>query len=182
MAVGPVGEGGETVSDEVDRRPFTSRARLLLASRWDILAVIAVGGSLGSLARWALGQAFTSPPGRFPLATFLENVSGGFALGLLMVFVLEVWPPTRYVRPFFGVGVLGGFTTFSTYMLDTRTLLAAGKAPLAGAYLFGTLVVGLLAVWTGIALGRLVAESASRSPVDQAPRPLNDDPGMEKPS
>jgi len=122
---------------------------------WDILLVVAAGGALGSLARWALGQALIAPPGGFPWATFLANVSGAFAIGVLMVFVLDVWPPSRYVRPFLGVGVLGGFTTVSTYMLDTRALIAADRAPLAASYLLGTLAAGLAAVWAGILLTRL---------------------------
>jgi CrcB protein len=72
-----------------------------------------------------------------------------------MVFVTDVWPPSRYVRPFLGVGVLGGYTTFSTYMLDTRTLVADGHVPLAVAYLFGTMAAGLAAVWAGIITSRL---------------------------
>ena len=132
------------------------------ASRWDILAVIAAGGALGSLGRWALGQALVAKRDGFPWATFVENLSGGFALGVLMVFVLDVWPPTRYVRPFFGVGVLGGFTTWSTYMLDTRALVVADRTPLAAVYLFGTLIAGLAAVGAGILLARLIAEPSNR--------------------
>lgn len=71
-----------------------------------------------------------------------------------MVFVVDVWPPTRYVRPFLGVGVLGGFTTFSTYMLDTRAMLTAGRPFGAAGYLVGTLLVGLVAVWLGIVTAR----------------------------
>ena len=73
----------------------------------------------------------------FPWATFIENVSGGFLLGVLMVFLLDVWLPHRYLRPFLGVGVLGGYTTFSTYMLESRDLLAGGRAATAFAYLAG---------------------------------------------
>jgi fluoride exporter len=130
-------------------------------AEWDILLVIAVGGALGSLGRWGLGRALVSSGGRFPWATFIENVSGGFALGVLMVLVLDVWPPSRYLRPFLGVGVLGGYTTFSTYMLDTRALFVDDRVPTAALYLFGTLVVGLAAVWAGIALARALIPRTS---------------------
>jgi CrcB protein len=66
------------------------------------------------------------------------------------------------VRPFVGVGVLGGYTTFSTYTLDTRALVVADRAPLAAVYLFGTLVACLVAVWLGIALARLFITRAIR--------------------
>lgn len=145
--------------DQVNaQRSLTRQVGGVLASRWDVLLVIAVGGALGSMARWGLGQALDGSPDDFPWATFVENLTGGFALGILMVFVTDVWPPSRYVRPFLGVGVLGGYTTFSTYMLDGLTLTTAGRAPLAAVYLFGTLAAGLAAVWTGIFLARLLAE------------------------
>src|SRR4051794_14883819 len=83
--------------------------------RWDVALVIAAGGALGSLARWGLNEALPQEGGRFPWATFAENVGGCLVLGVLMVFLLDVWRPTRYGRPFLAIGVLGGFTTFSTY-------------------------------------------------------------------
>lgn len=122
--------------------------------RWDILLVISLGGAIGSVARWAVAEAVPHPDGAFAWSTFIENVSGALLLGALMVFVLDAWPTTRYARPFLGVGVLGGYTTFSTYMLDTRTMLAAGEVVTAFVYLFGTLLAGLLAVWAGIVLAR----------------------------
>ena len=131
-------------------------------SRWDVVLVVAAGGALGSLARWGLGEVLSAGAGRFPWATFIENITGSFALGVLMVFVIDVWPPSRYVRPFVGVGVLGGFTTFSTYALDTRALVVADRAPLAAVYLFGTLAACLAAVWLGIALARLFITRAIR--------------------
>lgn len=130
------------------------RTRRVLASRGDILAVIAAGGALGSLARWGLAQALPHPATTFPWATFDANVTGCFALGVLMVFVTDVWPPSRYLRPFLGVGVLGGYTTFSTYMLDTRALLLSGRGDLAGIYVVASLACGLTAVWVGIVLVR----------------------------
>src|SRR6185295_14847300 len=92
---------------------------------WDVLAVVAAGGGLGSAARYGLARALPSPATGFPWATFLTNVTGCLLLGVLMVYVLEVWPPRRYVRPFLGVGFLGGYTTFSTYTVELLTLLDA---------------------------------------------------------
>lgn len=147
---------------EVDDRPATrvrvraalSSARRVLRERRDVLGVIAVGGALGALARWGIAEALPTAPAGFPWATFIANVSGAFVLGALMVLATEALRPSRYLRPFLAVGVLGGFTTFSTYMLDTRNLLVAGEPALAVLYLFGTLVVGLVAIWVSIALTR----------------------------
>lgn len=131
-------------------------------SRWDLLVVIGVGGALGSLARWGVGELVPWSGQTFPWATFIENVSGGFLLGVLMVFVVEVWPPRRYLRPFLGVGLLGGYTTFSTYMLESRHLLAQDQVVTAFAYLGGSLLAGLSAVWLGIGIARLVVVGARR--------------------
>jgi CrcB protein len=106
-----------------------------------------------------VGLGLGATAGEFPWATFVENVSGAFALGVLMVFVLGVWSPSRYVRPFFGAGILSGYTTFSTYMLDTHSLVVADRVPLAAVYLFGTLVAGLAAVWIGVVLARWISAS-----------------------
>ncbi|MFN8099182.1 MAG: fluoride efflux transporter CrcB [Dermatophilaceae bacterium] len=122
--------------------------------RWDILLVIAAGGALGSLARWALAEAIPHARGGIPIATWTANLTGAFILGALLVLVTEVWPPHRHLRPFLAVGVLGGFTTFSTYMLDAHTLLGAGAPGRLTAYVLGTLVTGLIACWGGIVLTR----------------------------
>jgi CrcB protein len=131
------------------------RLSATLLSRWDVLLVIAVGGALGSLARWGVGELVPWSGTGFPWGTFAANVSGSFALGVLMVLLLEVWPPRRYLRPFLGVGVLGGYTTFSTAMLEGRDLLAGGHAVTAAFYLAASLAVGLAAVALGIVLARL---------------------------
>jgi CrcB protein len=123
----------------------------------DVLALVALGGGLGSVARYGLARAWATPVGGFPWATFTANVLGSLLLGALMVYVVEIWPPSRYRRPFLGVGVLGGFTTFSTYMNETRGLIATGHLSLADAYALTSLIAGLAAVWTGIALVRRLA-------------------------
>ncbi|MGZ4603999.1 MAG: fluoride efflux transporter FluC [Kineosporiaceae bacterium] len=144
-------------------RPMWGRLARVVVRRRDVLAVIAVGGALGSLGRWGVAEALPHAAGAFAWSTFVTNVSGCFLIGLLMVFVIDVWPPSRYLRPFFGVGVLGGYTTFSTAMLDTRTMLVSGNPGAAGAYLVGSLATGLAAVWVAVLSARgLVTVSRSR--------------------
>ena len=116
------------------------------------VAAVALGGALGSTARWAVAEALPHASGQLPWATLLTNVVGCALIGVLMVLVAERWRDQRLVRPFLGTGILGGFTTFSTYVVDTRTLVATGHAAVATAYLLGTLVAGLLAVVLGLRL------------------------------
>jgi CrcB protein len=126
----------------------------LIRSHGSVLVVIALGGGLGSLARYGVGRLLPTRPGEFPWGTFAVNVLGCFLIGVLMVLIGEVWSAHRLVRPFLGVGVLGGFTTFSTYANDARALLAPGSAGTALAYLFGTLLCAMLAVLAGVWLTR----------------------------
>jgi CrcB protein len=129
---------------------------------WDITLVVGVGGALGSVARYVLAAAWPAPADGFPWATFVTNVSGCLLIGVLMVLIVEVWVAHRLVRPFLGVGVLGGFTTFSTYTVQSQQLLQADRALLALGYLLGTLLAALLAVDVGIVLTRLVTRRRVR--------------------
>jgi len=146
----------------VEQPRLGHRARGVVRDRWDILAVIAGGGALGSAARYGVAEALPHDVGAFAMSTVAVNLCGGFLLGFLMVFVMDVWPPTRYVRPFLGVGILGGFTTFSTYMVDTRAMLASGPPTGGVLYLFGTLALGLAAVWLGIGAARGLVQARHR--------------------
>jgi fluoride exporter len=114
-----------------------------------LLAVIAAGGVVGALARYGLTELLPHAPGTWPLATWLTNVSGCLLIGVLMVLVTEVWPDLRYLRPFVGVGVLGGYTTFSTAMVDVRGLVSAGRPGVGLLYLGGTLLAAVLATAVG---------------------------------
>jgi CrcB protein len=119
--------------------------------------VVAVGGAVGALARYGIGRVLPTEPGRFPWGTFAVNVTGCLLIGVLMVLVTDVFTTRPLLRPFVGVGVLGGFTTFSTYANEIRGLLRPGSIPVAFAYLAVTLVGALLAVLVGmIATRRLV--------------------------
>lgn len=129
---------------------------------WDVLAAVALGGAAGAAARYGIGAAWPTEPRDFPWATFAVNVSGSLLLGLVMVLAVEVWPSSRYVRPLLGVGLLGGYTTFSTYALESRDLIAAGRGDVAGLYLAGSVAAALAAVWAGVLLARLLISAASR--------------------
>ncbi|MDX3109739.1 fluoride efflux transporter CrcB [Nonomuraea angiospora] len=141
------------IDPDVDLHIPAQRAEL----HWPVLAAIAAGGALGALARFGLQAALPAGPADFPWATFLINVSGCLLIGVLMVVITEVRPAHRLVRPFLGVGVLGGFTTFSTYAVDIQRAVEAG-APLTGlVYLAATLVAALAAVVAGMWLTRRIA-------------------------
>lgn len=153
----------------------------MLREHGDLLAPIAAGGALGSLARWGLAVALPTGDGAgLPWATLIANVSGSLLLGLLMAFVLGPWSRTRYLRPFLGVGVLGGYTTFSTYELETYVL--GGDAPaLALLYLFVSVVAGIGAAWLGLTIGRVVVLDSGREVVVGGVDPdLDPDPGREE--
>ncbi len=140
----PVGVGG----------PFATACRSRAGVAWPVLAVISAGGVAGALARYGLTEAFPHAAAGFEWATFGINVSGCLLLGVLMVLLSDVWPTRRLLLPFVGTGVLGGYTTFSTYILDTHQLLAAGAARTALTYLAATLLTALAAVYAGITLTR----------------------------
>ena len=131
-----------------------------LSGQGGACAVIAVGGAGGALARYGAGLALPTAPGAFPLATFLVNVLGCLLIGALMVLITEGTTVHPLIRPFLATGVLGGFTTFSTYAVDAQQLLAAGRWATASAYLVGTLVAAVLATWIGSALTRAVTGPA----------------------
>jgi CrcB protein len=116
---------------------------------WPVLGAVAVGGIIGAEGRFGLQWIFPHPAGGFAWATFAINITGCLLLGALMVLVIEVWPHRPLLRPFLGTGVLGGFTTFSSYTVEVQQAVAAGRPATAAAYLVGTLIVGLLAVWAG---------------------------------
>lgn len=120
-----------------------------------IVSAVAVGGAIGAVARYTLTVLFPAAPGQIPWATVIANVSGCFLIGILMVLVTEVWSAHPVVRPFLGVGILGGYTTFSTYAVEIRQLVADGDLALAFGYLAGTVLAALAAVLAGLWVTRL---------------------------
>jgi CrcB protein len=116
-----------------------------------LAGVVAAGGVLGALARYAIGVAWPHAPAAFPWATWTINLSGCFLIGVLVT-SLDRWRPHQhYVRPFLGVGFLGGYTTFSTSIVDLQHAAPA----VALVYLAASVAGALIAVWAGSALADL---------------------------
>ncbi|HEY7439723.1 MAG TPA: fluoride efflux transporter CrcB [Acidimicrobiia bacterium] len=141
--------------EEVLEQPGGGRVRA------SVVAVVAVGGTAGTLARYAVTRVVHVPPGSFPWSTLTVNVTGSFILGVLLTLMVHRWPPSRYARPFLAVGFLGAYTTFSTYMVDADVLVKDRHADIAALYVLASLVLGIAAVSLGIALGRRLPERAA---------------------
>jgi CrcB protein len=121
--------------------------------RWLILFV---GGGIGATLRFAVALWVDQrAPMAFPWGTLAVNVVGCFAIGLLVAFADGHRILTPGLRLFLVAGVLGGFTTFSTFGLETVQLLEDGLTTLALLNAFGSLVTALLAVMAGMAVGRI---------------------------
>lgn len=127
--------------------------------RFAVPAAVAVGGAVGSLARWGIGHALPSSP--FPTATFVTNLVGSFALGIVLVAGEVIgrhqghhhrrqrwW--VRLWRPMMATGVLGGFTTFSTFVLE----LTKVQPVVAVVYALASVVLGVVAYTAGNSLAR----------------------------
>ena len=121
-----------------------------------VLATVALGGAIGSVGRYAVGVALPPAATGFPWATLLVNVSGAFAMGLLVAYLVDRPGVHRLARPFVGVGLLGGWTTFSALAVEVVQLGVADEVQLALAYVAATFLVGTLAVAAGAALGQRV--------------------------
>ena len=160
---------GRTVAPAVD--VFGARRRRRPRLRGRVLAAVFAGGFVGGLARYAITAAWPTPAAGVPWATFAVNTAGAFALALLLVLVTEVWRPTTYVRPLFGTGFLGAFTTFSAVVTTTDQLAARGAAGTAAFYLVISMFAGLAAASFGLVTGRAVAAFRHRNRQPTAGRP-----------
>ncbi|AXT84406.1 camphor resistance protein CrcB [Aeromicrobium sp. A1-2] len=120
-------------------------------------ALVAVGGAVGTLGRFGIAEALDADR-LFPLATFVVNVVGSFALGALLAVLIVHDHSARAnrLRLLLGTGLLGGFTTYSALAVETDTLLRGDHVALGLAYAVGTVVAGLLAALLGIVTARAV--------------------------
>lgn len=119
----------------------------------DRYIVVLAGAGLGGLMRYTLGSWIMARyGGRFPLGTLAINVLGSFLIGALMTLLTERTAPHPNWRLFLIVGVLGGFTTFSSFEYETFQAVRDGARPLGLLYVSGSVLAGYLAVWLGVLL------------------------------
>lgn len=125
---------------------------------WQNGALVALGGALGSVLRWAVIVLAAGRFGAgFPWGTLIVNIVGSFIIGIVFELaggsVISLSPAARL---FIATGICGGFTTFSTFSLDALTLSRDGAPGEALLYLAGSVAAGLVAVYLGVVTGRLV--------------------------
>lgn len=119
--------------------------------------LVAVGGVLGCLARYAVSVGVGSMSNGFPLGIFVINIIGSTAMGVLVGVLAKTTPQYQNeIRLFVATGMLGGFTTFSSFSLDAITLIERGDIILAGAYILGSVLFSLVGLWLGLSAMRVV--------------------------
>jgi len=117
---------------------------------------VALGGSLGAVARYALSQWMVR---KFPMGTFVVNLLGCFLIGLLVAIAVKTKWPGPVLQSFLIGGFLGSLTTFSTFAYQTLELSREESLSLGAMNLISNVVIGLILVWCGIALGETIANS-----------------------
>lgn len=121
------------------------------------LIAIALGGALGAISRYLVVGLVTDYMGKsFPFGTMTVNITGSFFIGMLYVLVVQKLHLAPELKAILVVGFLGSFTTFSTFSLETFSLIEKGHFTQAGIYLVSSVVLGLLAVWAGITAGKFL--------------------------
>ncbi|MDI9886802.1 CrcB family protein [Streptomyces sp. HNM0645] len=154
------GPRSEAIDPDVDLHVPAQRIETEGPRKWKVLAVVAAGGAIGASARYGVSQLWPSA-----WATLAVNAFGCLLIGVLMVLVSERGVVTRpLVRPFLGVGVLGGFTTFSAYVLDFARLLELHRAGTALLYAAATLAAAVGAVWLGASAARRLVDRRGAGP------------------
>jgi len=125
--------------------------------QFSVLLAIAIGGALGSLARYAVASLVQSAswPG-FPWGIFVVNISGGFIMGVIVELGALKLNFTPELRAFLTVGVLGGYTTFSTFSLDSALLIERGAYASAAAYMAGSALLSVAALFAGLWIVRVL--------------------------
>lgn len=143
---GRAGEYAPVIDPDVDLHDPRQRAESPVR-QWDLIAVIALGGVLGAEARYGLGLALPHQDRQFPWSTVLVNLTGCLLIGALMAVLLAPPAPHRLARPFLGVGVLGGYTTYSSFAVEVQRLVLHHRPLAALGYLVITVSGCAAAVW-----------------------------------
>jgi CrcB protein len=134
-------------------------------ARPELIALVFVGGALGTALRYALSRAWPTTAQHWPTGTFVANVVGAFVLGALLEALLRAGPDTGWrqrVRLVAGTGFCGGFTTYSTLAVETDLLLRDHCTGLALGYLLGSVLAGLVAVVLGVAVAARLVRGPER--------------------
>ena len=120
-----------------------------------IWLAVAAGGAVGAMARHGVSRTAMHLLGpNFPWGTLAANIMGSFAMGLIIVWLSSREPASPALRAFLTVGLLGAFTTFSTFSLDVVTLYRDRTVMIAGAYLLASVILSVCALLAGLAVGR----------------------------
>ena len=118
--------------------------------KWGVVAGVAMGGAIGSVARYFVAQVQSPTWTGFPYGIFLVNVSGGFIMGVLVELMALRFSVSPEVRAFLTTGVLGGYTTFSTFSLESALLIQKGAMVNATAYVVGSAILSIVALFCGL--------------------------------
>ena len=138
---------------------MTGRDRVAVA------VAVAAGGALGGTARYGITRLVPGGAGGFPWSTLFVNTVGSLVLGTAVAVAATRWPAAHRLLAFAGVGVCGGFTTWSTFMTDAVLLGRDGHGAMAAGYLAVTVVAGLAAMVAGLLVGRRAAAALGGGPV-----------------
>jgi fluoride exporter len=120
------------------------------------IILVMSGGALGAVMRFGLSRALPVGAGGWPWPTFAANIAGGLAMGVLAAWLLRGDSAAEPLRLFLGVGVLGGFTTFSAFSLEMAQMVQRGQGAMAAGYALVSVILALGAVFAGMMLAKAI--------------------------
>ena len=159
----------ELTLDVPSREPSRPRDR-----QWDVTLAVIIGGILGAEARYGISVAVPHTPAGFPWSTVCINVIGSFCLGVLMTLLSQLTAPHRLMRPFAGIGIIGGFTTFSTFAVDAERLIEHHRPGLALLYVICTVVTAAAAVAAATVTSQVAVQQVRATRIRRADRARSD--------
>ena len=124
--------------------------------KWGVVAAVACGGAIGSVARYFVAQVQAPTWTGFPYGIFLVNVSGGFVMGVLTELMALKFSVSPEVRAFLTTGIMGGYTTFSTFSLESALLIQRQAYVLAVSYVVGSAILSIAALFCGLWIIRAI--------------------------